>query len=94
LCGRGEPEDRDALRREDLHRMRPAALSDRSSGWAGAAGPPTPSIEDDLRPGVSSEPGLEIAIEPLLGGGDDDEVGARGVALDRSPVQRRSSQIW
>jgi len=94
LRGRGEPEDRDALRREDLHRMRPATFSDRAISQTGAHVPPAPSVEDDLGPGVGIEPGLEIAIEPLLGGSDDDKVRARGVPLDRSPEQLRSSQIW
>jgi len=74
--------------------MRPATFSDRAISRAGAQGPPAPSIEDDLGPGVGIEPGLEIAIEPLLGGGDDDDIRARGVALDRSPELLRSPQIW
>jgi hypothetical protein len=43
---------------------------------------PAASIDDDLRPGVAREPGLEITVESLLGWRDDDEVRAR------------SSQIW
>jgi hypothetical protein len=56
--------------------------------------PPPPSIEDDLGAGVGVETRPEIAIELSLGRGDDDEVSAYGVTLDRSRGQRRSSQIW
>jgi hypothetical protein len=85
--GGGEPEDRDALGCEDLLGLRPAALSGLAIVDTEADAAAAPSIEDDLGPGVGSEPGFEITIEPLLGGCDHDEVPARGVALNESPEQ-------
>jgi hypothetical protein len=74
--------------------VQPAALGALAIVRAGVHGAPAASIEDDLGPGVGIEPGSEIVEEPLLGSRDDDEVRAGGVALDRSPEQLNSSQIW
>src|SRR5918996_2922254 len=70
----GQPDDRDALKRTKLHRVCCAALGRWTMGRTGRR-VPAASVEDDVGPRVSGEPGLEIVVEPLLGGGNDDEVG-------------------
>ena len=46
------------------------------------------SVEDDARAGVGLEALLEVVVERLLGGGNDDEV-----ARDRFRQQRLASQM-
>jgi len=54
--------------------MRPASFSGLATLRVHAEDTPAASLEDDLRGGIGLEPRPEIVVEPLLGGGHDDEV--------------------